>query len=212
MTVPFVNRVDAGRQLAERLLHLRGSDAVVLGLPRGGVPVASEVADALGLPLDVIVVRKLGLPGHEEFAVGALGEDGVIVIDREVVAWTRLAASALDEVTQRERWELEARVTTLRAGRPRIDLTGRTAVVVDDGIATGSTARAACEVARQLGAARIVLAVPVVPADTLTALTGLDELVYVAAPKDFQAVGQFYRDFSATTDAEVLVLLDAARG
>ena len=100
----------------------------------------------------------------------------------------------------------------MRAGRPRIDLTGRTAVVVDDGIATGSTARAACEVARQLGAARIVLAVPVVPADTLTALTGLDELVYVAAPKDFQAVGQFYRDFSATTDAEVLVLLDAARG
>ncbi len=208
----FRNRVDAGRQLAERLAHLRGSDAVVLGLPRGGVPVASEVADALDLPLDVIVVRKLGMPGHEEFAMGALGEGDVIVVDREVVAWARLTASALDAVAQRERAALEARVAGLRAGRPRIDLTGRTAVIVDDGIATGSTAKAACEVARRLGAVRVVLAAPVLPAEVTTTLTGQDELVYVAAPKDFQAVGRFYRDFSATTDAEVLALLDAARG
>ena len=208
----FRNRIDAGRQLAERLAHLRGSDAVVLGLPRGGVPVASEVADALDLPLDVIVVRKLGMPGHEEFAMGALGEGDVIVVDREVVAWARLTTSALDAVVQRERAALEARVAGLRAGRPRIDLTGRTAVIVDDGIATGSTAKAACEVARRLGAVHIVLAAPVLPAEVTTTLTGQDELVYVAAPKDFQAVGRFYRDFSATTDAEVLALLDAARG
>ena len=206
----FADRVDAGRRLAERLEHLRGRDVVVLGLPRGGVPVAFEVAEALDAPLDVIVVRKLGVPSQPELAMGAIGEGGVRVLDAGVLAHAQVAEEELRTVERRERAMLEARVTRLRRGRERIDLNDRIAVIVDDGIATGSTARVACEVARRLGAAEVVLGVPVAPAETVHDLMGADEVVRVSVPRRFVAVGNHYRDFSPTSDDEVIVLLDVA--
>jgi len=206
----FRDRVDAGRQLAQRLEHLRGQDVVVLGLPRGGVPVAFEVADALHAPLDVIVVRKLGLPFQPELAMGAIGEGGFRVVDRALVARARITTEEWQSVERHERDELEKRIVRFRRGRERLDLHGRVAVIVDDGIATGSTARVACDVARHLGAARVVLAVPVAPIETLQGWTGVDELVSVDTPRQFGSVGQYYEDFSATRDEEVIVLLDAA--
>ncbi len=208
----FADRADAGRQLAARLGHLRGEPVVVLGLPRGGVPVALEVARALGAPLDVIVVRKLGVPFQPELGMGAVGEDGVQVINREVVRLTRVPASELAAVQAREQAQVVARAARYRAGRPRRPLAGLTAVVVDDGIATGSTARAACQVARALGAARVVLAVPVAPRGWRAQIAdAADELVCVRTPGDFYAIGQFYADFSQTTDDEVIACLrDAA--
>jgi putative phosphoribosyl transferase len=206
----FDDRIDAGRQLAARLDALKGSDIVVLGLPRGGVPVAAEVAKALDAPLDVIVVRKLGVPFQPEVAMGAIGEGGVRVLDDRVLAMTHVSEAEQREVEDRERIALEARSVRFRRGRTRIDLTGRVAVIVDDGIATGSTARAACQVARRLGAARVVLAVPVAARDTIEDFADADEVICVAAPPNFRAVGNHYRDFSPTTEDEVIVLLDAA--
>lgn len=184
---------------------------VVLGLPRGGVPVAAEVARILGAPLDVIVVRKLGVPWQPELAMGALGEDGVEVRDERVIRSARVQETDLLEVAEREGRELAARVSALRSRHPRLDLAGRTAVVVDDGVATGSTARAACLVAHGLGARRVVLAVPVGAAHTLRSFLEADTVVSVLSPSQFSAVGAFYDDFSATTDAEVQRLLDASR-
>ena len=206
----FSDRADAGRQLAERLGHLRGQDLVVLGLPRGGVPVAYQVAAALGAPLDVIVVRKLGLPYQPELAMGAIGEEGVRVLDRGILQSAGVTADELRDVESREERQLRSRVAQLRRGRPRIDLEGRVAVIVDDGLATGSTARAACLVARHLGAARVVLAVPVAPIDTVSRIGEADDVICVSTPERFAAVGLHYRDFSPTTDEEVIVLLDAA--
>ena len=206
----FEDRVDAGRQLGRRLAELRGQDIVVLGLPRGGVPVAFEVAAALDAPLDVIVVRKLGLPYQPELAMGAIGEGGARVLEERVLAHARVSDTELQAVEDHERAVLENRVLRFRKGRARQDLTGRIAVIVDDGIATGSTARVACRVARQLGAARVILAVPVAPADTLGSLTEPDEVVCLATPHQFSAVGYHYRDFSPTEDDEVVKLLDAA--
>ncbi|MGZ4544362.1 MAG: phosphoribosyltransferase family protein [Blastococcus sp.] len=207
----FRDRKDAGRRLAQRLEKLRGQDVVVLGLPRGGVPVAAEVAAALGAPLDVIVVRKLGVPFQHELAMGAVGEGDVLVVNRRVVALAGVSPDELAEAERRERAELENRVQRFRGDRPRVPLTGRTAVLVDDGIATGSTARAACSVARALGAARIVLAVPVCARDTARQLTAdVDELIALETPRDFVAVGQFYADFRATQDDEVVELLERA--
>lgn len=206
----FEDRVDAGRQLGRRLWDLRGKDIVVLGLPRGGVPVAAEVAAALDAPLDVIVVRKLGLPYQPELAMGAIGEGGARVLEDHVLAQSRVDEDELRAVEDRERAVLESRVASFRKGRHRQDLTGRIAVIVDDGIATGSTARVACKIARQLGAARVVLAVPVAPADTLARLVEPDEVVCLATPHQFTAVGYHYRDFSPTEDDEVVQLLDAA--
>ena len=208
--VVFADRVDAGRRLARELNAVRGDDVVVLGLPRGGVPVAFEVAAALHAPLDVIVVRKLGVPFQPELAMGAIGEGGVRVLDPEVLAAAHITEAELATVERRERAALETRVTRLRRGRPRIDLTGRVAVIVDDGIATGSTARVACQVARQLGAARVILAAPVAPADTVQDLPEADAVVCVSIPNDFLAVGAHYRDFSPTSDDEVITLLDEA--
>jgi putative phosphoribosyl transferase len=208
--VVFADRVDGGRQLGARLEHLCGQDVVVLGLPRGGVPVAFEVAEVLDAPLDVIVVRKLGVPFQPELAMGAIGEGGIRLLDADVLAHTRVTEEELCAVETRERALLEARVARLRKGRERINLKGRVAVVVDDGIATGSTARVACETARHLGAARVVLAVPVAPVKILQELAEADEIVCVATPQPFLAVGYHYRDFSATSDDEVIVLLDAA--
>jgi putative phosphoribosyl transferase len=208
--VVFADRVDAGRRLAERLKDLRGQDVVVLGLPRGGVPVAYEVAKALDAPLDVIVVRKLGVPFQPELAMGAIGERGVRVLQREVLAHSHVTEAELSAVEARERAQLEARVSLLRKGRKGIDLKGRVAVVVDDGVATGSTARVACEVARRLGAARVVLAVPVAPADAVGQFTEADDVVCVETPRRFIAVGYHYENFSMTSDEDVIALLDAA--
>jgi putative phosphoribosyl transferase len=208
VTMVFANRIDAGRQLAGRLVHLRGQPVVVLGLPRGGVPVAAQVATALNAPLDVIIVRKLGVPFQPELAMGAVGEDGVLVTSPEVIGATRITSSALADVQAREQAEVQARATRYRAGRPRLDLTGKVAVIVDDGIATGATASAACEIARMHGAARVVLAAPVAPdgwEDRIGARA--DEYVCVDTPPHFMAIGQFYVDFTQTTDAEVTGLL-----
>ena len=204
----FRDRVDAGRQLAGQLAHLRGSGPVVLGLPRGGVVVAAEVAAHLGAPLDVIVVRKLGAPHAPEVAMGALGEGGVLVRNEDVVRRARVTPAEFAQVQAREQAALDARVSNLRGRRARISLSDRTVVVVDDGVATGATARAACLVARASGAARVVLAVPVVADDTLPALAAVaDEVVSVEAPSDFGSVGQWYDDFRQVTDEEVAGLL-----
>ncbi len=205
----FADREDAGARLAQAVLELGEiGDPIVLGLPRGGVPVARVVADALGAPLDVLVVRKLGAPGHAEFAVGAIGPGGIRVVDARAVAAVGARDEALADVERRETAELIRREVRYRAGRPPLDLTGRTAIVVDDGIATGATAKVACRVARAMGAARIILAVPVAPADWVTRLDGVaDTFVAVETPRDFWAVGQHYRDFRQTSDDEVLTAL-----
>jgi putative phosphoribosyl transferase len=184
---------------------------VVLGLPRGGVPIAAEVAAALDAPLDVIVVRKLGVPIQPELAMGAIGEGGACVFEPDVVVRSGVDGDEWHQVLARERATLEARVADLRQGRPRPDLTGRVAVVVDDGVATGSTARVACSVARRWGAATVVLAVPVGAAQTLRELKEPDEVVCVSTPTRFSAVGRHYRDFSPTTDRQVVAALAAAR-
>jgi putative phosphoribosyl transferase len=207
----FADRHDAGRRLAAGLAHLGGQDLVVLGLPRGGVPVAYEIARALDAPLDVIVVRKLGVPFQPELAMGAIGEGDVCVLDRDLMARVGVSQAALRAVEQRERVVLRERTETLRHERPREALRGRVAVVVDDGIATGSTARAACEVARRLGASRVVLAAPVAPAGMSAEELAADELVCCAMPEGFGAVGAYYRDFTPTTDDEVVTLLRATR-
>ena len=207
----FDDRRDAGRRLAERLEEFRGQDVVVLGLPRGGVPVAAEIARALDAPLDVVVVRKVGVPYRPELAMGAVGEGGVRVVDRRVLALTGVSPAALAEAQQRESAEIEARVRRFRGNRPRVPLSGRTALVVDDGIATGSTARAACAVVRALGAARIVLTAPVCAGSSLRQLAAdADELIFLQTPRDFAAVGQFYADFRPTGDDEVVELLHRA--
>jgi putative phosphoribosyl transferase len=207
----FVDRRDAGRRLAARLEHLRGPDLVVLGLPRGGVPVAAVVADALRAPLDVIIVRKMGLPSHPETAMGAVGEGGVVVVNHDVLSNTGVSAEQVARVEGEERKELARRVSRYVRSRSVADLRGRQVVIVDDGMATGATARAACQVARARGAARVVLAVPVAPADTVAELaTVADDVVVLLRPPGFFAVGQFYQDFLPTSDHEVEALLVAA--
>ena len=208
----FDDRVDAGRQLAKRLEYLCGQDVVVLGLPRGGVPVAFEVAKALQAPLDVLVVRKLGVPFQPELAFGAIGEDGVRVINDSVVREARLDRDDIDAVEHKQRTEVQRRSEQFRRGRDRISLTGRIAVIVDDGIATGATAKAACQVARAHGASRVVLAVPIGPDDIVARFAGYaDEVVCLRTPAYFFAVGQGYRNFTQTSDDEVIALLDRAR-
>ncbi|MQY10831.1 putative phosphoribosyl transferase [Streptomyces sp. RB5] len=208
----FMDRRDAGRQLAKRLERFAGEHVVVLGLPRGGVPVAAEVAEALGAPLDVLLVRKLGVPVQPELGMGAIGEGGVRVINEDVMRTVRVSADALARVEEQDRAVLESRARRYRGEREPAGLEGRTVVVVDDGVATGSTARAACRIARARGAARIVLAVPVAPQDWTARLgADADELICLHTPEDFRAIGQFYLDFSQTDDDEVVTCLaDAA--
>ena len=207
----FENRRDAGRQLAALLERRDWGDAVVLGLPRGGVPVADEVARALGAPLDVLIVRKLGLPRQPELAMGAIGEQGARVVNDDVVRTGGVSDEEFAAVEAREEAELEARERRFRGGRPPLPLTGRTAIVVDDGLATGATARVACEVARARGAGRVVLAVPVAPAEALATATWADEVVCVEGLEWFMAVGLHYLDFRQTTDAEVAEILESAQ-
>lgn len=207
----FRDRRDAGARLAERLEHLRAESPVVLGLPRGGVPVAYEVATRLGAPLDVIVVRKLGVPFQPELGMGAVGEDGVIVLNDDVLRLARVRDDELARIEARERQEVERRARRFRGGRPRVDVTQRTAVIVDDGIATGGSARAALRVARAQGARRVVLAVPVGSPDTAAEMRQeADEVVCVETPFGFLAVGQAYANFTQTTDEEVVRLLAEA--
>ena len=176
--LPFRDRVDAGRRLAARLAHLRGADPVVLGIPRGGVPVAFSVANALGAPLDVVIVRKLGTPGQPELGLGAIGEAGVRVLDDEIVRLTGTSAREIAVVEQREREELARRALQFRGDRPPVELAHRCVIIVDDGIATGSTARAACRIVAARGAAKVVLAVPVAPPGWTERFRGdADELI-----------------------------------
>ncbi|WP_233265330.1 erythromycin esterase family protein [Leifsonia sp. AG29] len=206
----FADRIQAGHQLAQRLIDLRGSESVVLGLPRGGVPVAALVAEALELPLDVIVVRKLGLPGQPEVAMGAIGEGGARVLNPTIVSRGWISEQEIEDAERTERRTLEERLAMFREGRPPVDLRGRTAVIVDDGIATGATARVAALVARRLGAGEIVIAAPVIAPGAVEELEDADRLSCVLLPAGFRAVGDYYRDFAPTPDSEVVRLLREA--
>lgn len=214
MRPPFVDRRDAGRALAERLRRYAGQpNLLVLGLPRGGVPVAHEVAVALGAPLDVFVVRKLGVPGHEEMAFGAIASGGVRVLDPEVVAQLRISDAMIERVTRMERAELEQREQMYRPERRFSDVDGRTVILVDDGIATGASMFAAVEALRQERPAKIIVAAPVGSPEAVRSLSAVaDECVCVATPAIFQAVGLWYVDFEQTTNEEVRELLREARG
>jgi putative phosphoribosyl transferase len=211
---PYADRREAGRTLAKMLGHLAGENLVVLGLPRGGVPVAFEVAEALGAPLDVLVVRKLGVPVRPEFGMGAVGEEGVKVLNRAIIRGMGVTERDIAMVEQREVAEVARRARRYRGERPLMPLDGKTVIVVDDGIATGGTARAALEIVRAHGARRVVLAVPVGAAEVVKEFSAIaDEVVAVLAPNDLTAIGYWYDDFSPTSDEEVsdLLALAAAR-
>jgi predicted phosphoribosyltransferase len=208
----FRDRRDAGRFLAGLLGDYRGrTDVVVLGLPRGGVPVAYEVAVAVDAPLDVFVVRKLGVPGHEELAMGAISSGGVVVLNDEVVRDLGIPAALVERVVAAERKELLRRERVYRDGRPMLDLAERTAILVDDGLATGASMRAAVQGLRRLRPGRVVMAVPTAPESTCEAFEAVvDDVVCATTPVPFFAVGQAYRDFRQTTDDEVRNLLQTA--
>jgi predicted phosphoribosyltransferase len=208
----FPNRIEAGRELAEKLEKYAGrNDVIVLGLPRGGVPVASEVAKRLRAPLDVFIVRKLGVPGFEELAAGAIASGGVRVLNEDVMRAIPHADQAIEEVTARETLELQRRERMYREGRAAPELRDRIAILVDDGLATGATMRAAVKALRERGAAKIVVAVPVGPPDTCHEIEEqADETICLSRPEFFQAVGQYYQDFSQTTDEDVRQLLTQA--
>jgi erythromycin esterase-like protein/predicted phosphoribosyltransferase len=208
----FRDRRDAGRVLARRLAHYAGrDDVIVLALPRGGVPVGYEVATALGAPLDVFIVRKLGVPDHDELAMGAIASGGVVVLNDDVVRGLKISPSVIEQVAQQEGRELERREQVYREGRPPPDLTGKVVILVDDGLATGSSMRAAILALRRLAPARVVVAVPAAPESTCQELAAeVDEVVCATTPAPFFAVGQSYWDFTQTTDDEVRDLLRAA--
>jgi predicted phosphoribosyltransferase len=210
---PFRDRVNAGKVLAEHLRKYAGRpDVIVLALPRGGVPVAYEVAKALGAPLDVFIVRKLGVPGHEEYAMGAVASGGVRVLNEDVVRGLGLNDIAVERVAARELAELNRRERLYRGDRPEPDLKGRTVILVDDGLATGSTMKAAVKALAARGPARIVVAVPIAAADTCQALRReVDEVVCAVTPEPFHAVGLWYDDFRQTSDEEVHDLLAKGR-
>jgi putative phosphoribosyl transferase len=212
MKTQFFDRTEAGQFLAQNLLsYANREDVLVLALPRGGVPVAAEVAKQLNAPLDVFVVRKLGLPGHPELAIGAIATGGVRVFNGEVVNALRIPDEVIDAVSAEELIELQRRENTYRSGQPPLEIEGKTVIVVDDGVATGSTMLAAVAALRQLNAARIVVAAPVIAASTHFEMQcAADEVAAVMLPENFYAVGLWYKDFSQTTDNEVRDLLAQA--
>jgi putative phosphoribosyl transferase len=209
----YADRRAAGLELATRLSDYRNrEDVVVLALPRGGVPVAHEIARELDAPLDVFLVRKLGVPGHSELAMGAIASGGVRVLNEDVVSWYGLTPSIIDQVAATEQVELERREREYREGQAPIELRDRVVLLVDDGLATGSTMKAAVQAVRALAPTRIVVAVPVGAPETCRALIGIaDEVVCARTPEPFSAVGLWYRDFSQTTDEEVRTFLQRRR-
>jgi predicted phosphoribosyltransferase len=215
---PFADRVEAGKLLGEEVVRRIGkrADTLVLALPRGGVPVGYEVARALGAPLDVFIVRKLGVPGQEELAMGAIASGGVRVLNDEVLRYVPVSKSTIDKVAERETRELERREKSYRDNRPPVDVTGKTVVIVDDGLATGSTMRAAVRALQEMKPREIVVAVPVAAPSTCAEFRAspsmsIAEMICLRTPEPFQAVGLWYEDFSQTTDEEVHALLGAAR-
>jgi len=208
----FRDRADGGRRLAAKLTAYAGRhDVLVLALPRGGVPVGAEVARELGVPLDVYLVRKLGVPGHEELALGAIASGGTIVLNDDIVRGLAIPATVIDTLVRQERHELERRERDYRGDRPIPDVTGRVVILVDDGLATGATMRAAVEALRARHPVRLVVAVPVGAPETCSALESLaDEVTCAVTPEPFYAVGLWYADFDQTTDAEVRALLERA--
>ena len=210
VTIPFADRRQAGKKLANRLTNYANRlDVVVLALPRGGVPVAFEVARALHAPMDVFLVRKLGVPGHEELAMGAIATGGIRVLNEEVTSQMQISLSAIDEVARREEQELNRRERLYHGDRPGSDMRGRTVILIDDGLATGSTMRAAARALRKIQPAKIVVAVPVGAAETCADLCDeVDEVICLATPEPFIAVGAWYSNFEQTSDPEVRELLD----
>lgn len=204
----FRDRREAGRLLAEALVAFKDTDTVVLALPRGGVPVADEVATRLVLPLDVIICRKLGVPGHEEYAFGALAEGGVRYIDENTIRSLGLSQLQLAQVQTEEATALKTRIELFRRRTPRRSLLGKTALIIDDGLATGATARAACKAARQLGARRVVVAVPVGPLGSEKSIPEADKVISLSQPTPFLAVGGHYESFGQVSDSEVLKILE----
>jgi predicted phosphoribosyltransferase len=212
MRVPFHDRRDAGKQLAEQLIEYRGrDDVIVLGLPRGGVPVAYEMSAALEAPLDVLVVRKLGVPGHEELAMGAIASGGIRILEQRVIDAVDVLPEEIASVEARERLELDRRERTFRAGRPALDVTGKITILVDDGLATGASMAAAVDAVRTRSPETIIVAVPVAPRETCSALAQrADEVICLVTPPRMYAVGQWYEDFTQTSDEEVRALLERA--
>ena len=208
----FVDRVDAGKRLAEALADFHGKNAVVLAIPRGGVVVGYEIAAALVLPLDVIVPHKLGAPDNPELAIGAVAEDGSMVLDDNLVAYMGVSKGYIDEESERQRQEITRRMTLYREGGPAAEVKGKQVIIVDDGIATGSTVKAALKSVKSRGAKNVTVAVPVGPPNTIQELRSMaDRVVCLYMPEDFQAIGQFYEDFSQTSDDEVIKLLKLCR-
>ena len=206
---PFINRRDAGRTLAAYLSKYAGrSDVIVLALPRGGVPVAYEVAQALAAPMDLFLVRKLGTPGHRELAMGAIASGGIRVLNEDVVRWYSIPEAVIDHVVREEQAELERRERAYREDRPAPDLQGRIVILIDDGLATGSTMRAAAQAVRERQPSRVVVAVPVGARETCAEIASFaDEVICARMPEPFSAVGQWYLDFAQTEDEEVRDLL-----